>query len=78
MNASNYQRIGYLVMIKSIWSTPEAEAWCRDFDYENYLIRHSKHLDCTSKPVQETTYKLLCQAFENEMCSDFKCSSTVT
>lgn len=57
-------------MITSIWSTPEADAWSRDFGYEGYcnLVFLYKGLGkVTSDPVTEECYLGLCEVFSNEM-----------
>lgn len=48
-------------MIKSLWSTAEAESWARDLGYEGYVEM------CTIlgvKSIGLNAYRLLCQAFE--------------
>jgi hypothetical protein len=56
-------------MIKSIWSTPEAEAWARNFRYEDYLRIHET-MCLSANPVSEQMYRELCFVFEQEMCRD--------
>ncbi len=50
-------------MITSIWNTPEAEAWARDFDYNDYL-KHFSKFNSTSGPVKIQVYYKFCEAFE--------------
>jgi hypothetical protein len=62
------------MIIKSIWSTPECDAWSRGFDYSNYLLLHSRYKSketVTSNPVSPTTYAMLGLAFYNQMEEDF-------
>jgi len=51
-------------MIKSIWSTPEAEAWSRGFGYEDYLRLCS--LDGTS-PLSKSAFDQVGYVFETDM-----------
>lgn len=52
----------------SIWKTPECEAWCRDFDYEDYLRYFSSNGPCDGHvPFSEEGYKTLCGVFEDNM-----------
>lgn len=55
--------------ITSIWGTSEAEAWCRNFDYENYRWIHNQ-MSCEAKPFSEDGYKAICVVFEDEMIRD--------
>lgn len=51
----------------SIFSTPEAEAWCRGFGHEDYLILCER---IAHKAVAQRTYEILCEAFEAQYEED--------
>lgn len=55
-------------MYNSIWSTPEGDAWARDFDYSNYVnvtcVAHNKN------PVSQAAYEMFKQAFTQAMDDD--------
>lgn len=61
----------------NIWRTPEAEAWCRDFDYENYVLLHKKS-NCLAAPFPEKIYDMLCGVFETHMIDDMKMLENAT
>lgn len=53
--------------ILNIYGTAESEAWCRDFDYADYLMVCSR---MSTRPVSEAAYKLFCSAFNQDMEDD--------
>lgn len=55
--------------VKSIYSTPEMQAWARNFGYEDY-VRLQSVLTPDSSTVSEQGYQDLCAAFEDEMNGD--------
>lgn len=55
----------------NMWSTVEASAWSRDFDYENYVLLHKKVFP-KGTPFSEETYKEFCTIFHNIMERSFK------
>lgn len=54
-----------------MWSTPEANAWSRDFDYENYVLLFKTEFPIGT-PFKEETYKAFCKVFESIMERSFK------
>lgn len=54
---------------KSIYNTPEMQAWARNFDYEDY-VRLQSAITPDSQKVSEQGYQDLCAAFEDEMNRD--------
>lgn len=53
--------------MNSLFSTPEAEAWCRWFGYEDYLSLCER---IAHKAVAQRTYETLCEAFEAQYEED--------
>lgn len=52
-------------MKHSIWKTPEAEAWCRDLCYYDYVNVVCKHMNIV--PRSEEFYNAICKVFEDEL-----------
>lgn len=50
----------------NFWQTVEVESWSRDFNYENYCLRH-KEQGTTAAKLTEEGYKSFCQLMEAEM-----------
>lgn len=53
----------------NIWSTLEAEAWCRGFDYENY---HALCVRMSLTALGEKAYNILCEAFQTQLEEDME------
>lgn len=52
--------------MNSIWSSVEADAWSRGFDYEDYLHLH-KQSCLEARVVSEKAYYRLCAALDMNM-----------
>lgn len=52
----------------TIWKTVECEAWSRGFDYRDYVDVLCRANNV--KPLAESTYIMLCSAFEHQMWLD--------
>lgn len=58
-----------MTSMTSMWSTVEANAWSRDFDYDNYVILYRKEFP-QGTPFKEETYKKFCAVFYSVMTKD--------
>jgi hypothetical protein len=53
----------------TIWTTVEFDAWARNMGYAEYLEFHD-YTGCTSKPLCEKAYTLICRAAEAQFEKD--------
>jgi len=61
--------------MNTMWNTPEANAWARNFDYSDYVSLYKKEFP-TGTPFKEKTYLEFCTVFENLMLRSFKNSDS--
>ena len=53
----------------TLWDSVEANAWSRDFDYQNYILLYKKVFP-SGTPFKEVFYKSFCQLLESNMEKD--------
>ena len=53
-------------VIRSLYSTAEAEAWCRDVGYQEYLVIH-KQISPEAVLLSEEGYKEFCILLDKEL-----------